>query len=141
PGLRALEKAAVRAGGGHNHRGNLADFVLVKDNHLIGVSIAEAVSRAVAQWPMRMVEVECDRLDQLREALAAGATGVLLDNMTPEAVAACVAEVGGRIPVEVSGGITLETVRAYAGAGVDFISVGALTASAPVFDIGLDIEP
>jgi len=140
PGLRALEKAAVRAGGGHNHRGNLSDFVLVKDNHLAGVSITEAVRRATAQWPMRMVEVECDRLDQVQEALTAGAGGVLLDNMTPVEVAACVAEVGGRISVEVSGGVTLDTVRAYAGAGPDFISVGALTASAPSFDIGLDIE-
>ncbi|MDP9402297.1 MAG: carboxylating nicotinate-nucleotide diphosphorylase [Actinomycetota bacterium] len=140
PGLRALEKAAVRAGGGHNHRGNLADFVLVKDNHLAGVSIGEAVRGARAKWPMRMVEVECDRLDQVSEALAAGAGAVLLDNMTPDAVATCVAEVGGRIPVEVSGGVTLHTVRAYAGAGADFISVGALTASAPAFDIGLDLE-
>lgn len=141
PGLRALEKAAVRAGGGHNHRGNLSDFVLVKDNHLAGISITEAVGRARAQWPMRMVEVECDRLEQVTEALAAGAGGVLLDNMAPEVVATCVAEVRGRIPTEVSGGVTLETVAAYAGTGVDFISVGALTASAPTFDIGLDVEP
>ncbi len=140
PGLRALEKAAVRAGGGRNHRGNLSDFVLVKDNHLAGVSITEAVRRATAAWPMRMVEVECDRLEQVQEAVAAGAGAVLLDNMAPEAVATCVAEVGGRIPVEVSGGVTLETVAAYAATGVDFISVGALTASAPAFDIGLDIE-
>ena len=140
PGLRALEKAAVRAGGGHNHRGNLSEFVLVKDNHLAGISITDAVHQALAQWPMRMVEVECDRLDQVQEALAAGAGGVLLDNMTPEAVAEAVAEIGGRLSVEVSGGITLGTARAYAQAGPDFISVGAITASAPAFDIGLDLE-
>lgn len=140
PGLRALEKAAVRAAGGHNHRGNLSDFVLVKDNHLAGTSITEAVHRAVAQWPMRMVEVECDRLEQVQEALAAGAGGVLLDNMEPEGVTACVAEVGGRISVEVSGGVTLDNVRSYADAGPDFISVGSITASAPAFDIGLDLE-
>lgn len=140
PGLRALEKAAVRAGGGHNHRGNLSEFVLVKDNHLAGISITDAVHRALAQWPMRMVEVECDRLEQVQEALAAGARGVLLDNMTPQEVAACVAEVGGRISVEVSGGVTLGTARTYAEAGPDFISVGAITASAPAFDIGLDLD-
>ncbi|HUR17576.1 MAG TPA: carboxylating nicotinate-nucleotide diphosphorylase [Acidimicrobiales bacterium] len=140
PGLRALEKAAVRAGGGHNHRGNLSEFVLVKDNHLAGVSITEAVQRATARWPMRMVEVECDRIEQVREALAAEAGGVLLDNMTPETVAACVTEVGGRVSVEVSGGVTLDTVRSYAEAGPDFISVGAITASAPALDIGLDLE-
>ena len=140
PGLRALEKAAVRAGGGHNHRGNLSDFVLVKDNHLAGTSITEAVRQAVAHWPMRMVEVECDRLEQVKEALAAGAGGVLLDNMTPEAVAVAVAKVGGCISVEVSGGVTLDTARAYAEAGPDFISVGAITASAPAFDIGLDLD-
>jgi len=140
PGLRALEKAAVRAGGGANHRGSLSEFVLVKDNHLAGLGITEAVRRAKQRWPARTVEVECDRQDQVDEALAAGATLVLLDNMTPEQVAACVAVVAGRVPVEVSGGVTLETVAAYAAAGADLISTSAITQSAPALDIGLDVD-
>jgi len=139
PGLRALEKAAVRAGGGRNHRGSLSEMVLVKDNHLAMVGITEAVRRARAAWPARTVEVECDRRDQVEEALEAGATMVLLDNMTPDEVAACVALVGGRIPVEVSGGVTLENVGAYAEAGADLISTSAITQSAPALDIGLDV--
>ena len=144
PGLRALEKAAVRAGGGHNHRANLSDAVLVKDNHLDGMSIAEAVGRALATWPGRMVEVECDRPEQVREACSAGAGAVLLDNMTPEEAARCVelaraAAPGGAVLVEVSGGVTVETAPAYAAAGIDVISVGALTHSAPVLDLGLDL--
>jgi nicotinate-nucleotide pyrophosphorylase (carboxylating) len=143
PGLRSLEKAAVRAGGGHNHRANLSDAVLVKDNHLVGLSITDAVHRARAAWPGRMVEVECDRLEQVSEACVAGASAVLLDNMTPDEVGRCVAEVrSGPAPatlVEVSGGVTLETVPAYAATGVDLISVGALTHSAPVLDLGLDL--
>ena len=140
PGLRALEKAAVRAGGGRNHRGSLSDFILVKDNHLAGLSIGEAVRRARLLWPARTVEVECDRPEQVEEALEAGATLVLLDNMSPDEVAGCVALVAGRIPVEVSGGVTLETVAAYAEAGADLISTSAITQSAPALDIGLDIE-
>ena len=140
PGLRALEKAAVRAGGGVNHRGSLSDAILVKDNHLAGLSIEDAVATAHARWPGVTCEVECDTLDQLKVALAAGADLVLLDNMDPETVAAAVALVGGRIPVEVSGRVTLDTVAAYAAAGADLISVGALTHSAPVLDIGLDLE-
>jgi len=150
PGLRALEKAAVRAGGGWNHRGSLSEAVLVKDNHLGGLSITEAVRRARQAWPGRMVEVECDRLDQVGEAVAAGATMVLLDNMTPDQVAACVrlvrAAAGAgpepstaRTLVEVSGGVTLETAPAFAAAGADFVSVGALTHSAPALDLGLDL--
>jgi nicotinate-nucleotide pyrophosphorylase (carboxylating) len=139
PGLRALEKAAVRAGGGVNHRGSLSEFVLVKDNHLAGMSITEAVHAAKARWPGRNVEVECDRLEQLEEALAAGATMVLLDNMTPAQVRTCVDVVSGRIPVEVSGGITLDTIAAYAKAGADLISTSAITQSAPAFDLGLDL--
>jgi nicotinate-nucleotide pyrophosphorylase (carboxylating) len=138
PGLRALEKAAVRAGGGVNHRANLSDGILLKDNHLGGVGIAEAVKQAAERWPGRVVEVECDSLDQVREALAAGAGMVLLDNMTSEQVRECVAVVDGRIPVEVSGGITLDNVAEYR--NVDYIAVGALTHSAPVLDIGLDLE-
>ena len=140
PGLRALEKAAVRAGGGRNHRASLSDAVLVKDNHLGGISIGEAVSRAKRMWPGRMVEVECDRIDQVRTAVAAGATMILLDNMSPDDVRACVREVAGRCLVEVSGNITLETVGSYADTGADYISSGALTHSAPQIDIGLDLD-
>ncbi len=140
PGLRALEKAAVRAGGGVNHRASLSDGILVKDNHLAGLSIEEAVGAARRAWPGRPVQVECDTPAQLKEALAAGAELVLLDNMSPDEVAGCVTEVGGAAIVEVSGGVTLETVAAYAAAGADLISVGALTHSAPVLDIGLDLR-
>jgi nicotinate-nucleotide pyrophosphorylase (carboxylating) len=144
PGLRSLEKAAVRAGGGANHRGNLSDWILLKDNHIALFGIADAVARARAMWPGRTVHVECDRLDQVHEALAAGADALLLDNMTPAQVTECVeaAATSTRRPlVEASGGITLDTVAAYAATGVDCISVGGLTNSAPVLDIGLDIDP
>jgi nicotinate-nucleotide pyrophosphorylase (carboxylating) len=139
PGLRALEKAAVRAGGGVNHRGSLSEFVLVKDNHLAGVSITDAVSAARHRWPGRNIEVECDRLDQVHEAVAAGATMVLLDNMTPDAVAEAVALIAGRVTIEVSGGVTLDTISAYAAAGADLISTSVITQSAPAFDLGLDL--
>jgi nicotinate-nucleotide pyrophosphorylase (carboxylating) len=147
PGLRSLEKAAVRAGGGANHRGNLSDWILLKDNHLALMGIAGAVRAARDRWPGRTVHVECDRSDQVWEALEAGADALLLDNMTPDEVRACVvmaeehtAKVGGRRPLlEVSGGVTLTTIAGYAGTGVDLISVGAITNSAPVLDIGLDI--
>jgi len=143
PGLRALEKAAVRAGGAFNHRGNLSEAVLVKDNHLGGLSIAEAVTRARQWWPGRMVEVECDRADQVTEAVKAGAAAVLLDNMSPAEVASCVALVratGPGVLVEVSGGVTLDSAPRYAAAGADLISVGAITHSAPVLDLGLDLD-
>ena len=147
PGLRTLEKAAVRAGGGANHRGNLSDWILLKDNHLALMGIAGAVAAARERWPARTVHVECDRLDQVLEALAAGADALLLDNMTPDEVRGCVTAAddhathpGGRRPLlEVSGGVTLDTIGAYSAAGVDLISVGAITNSAPVLDIGLDI--
>jgi len=142
PGLRSLEKAAVRAGGGANHRGNLSDWVLLKDNHLAVLGIADAVKRARERWPARTVHVECERIDQLRDAIAAGADAVLLDNMTPDEVAACVAEArtaDRHVLLEVSGGITLETIGAYAATGVDLISSSVITASAPNLDIGLDI--
>jgi nicotinate-nucleotide pyrophosphorylase (carboxylating) len=139
PGLRALEKAAVRAGGGVNHRGSLSDGILVKDNHLAGLTIEVAVSTAHQRWPGVPCQVECDSLDQVKEALVAGADLVLLDNMDPTAVAAAVAVVGGRIPVEVSGRVALEDVAGFAQAGADLISVGSLTHSAPVLDIGLDL--
>jgi len=144
PGLRSLEKAAVRAGGGANHRGNLSDWILLKDNHIALFGITEAVSRARTMWPARTVHVECDRLDQVHEALAAGADALLLDNMTPEQIAECVAiasQSARRPLLEASGGITLETVAAYSAAGVDCISIGGLTNSAAVIDIGLDIDP
>ncbi len=143
PGLRALEKAAVRAGGGHNHRGSLSEAVLVKDNHLGGVAIGDAVARARQQWPGRMVEVECDRVDQVVEAVAAGATVVMLDNMTPDGVAEAVGLVraaGSTALVEVSGGVTLATAPALAAAGADVLSVGALTHSAPVVDLAFDLR-
>lgn len=141
PGLRALEKAAVRAGGGRNHRGNLSEWVLFKDNHLTGMTIAEAVERARAQWPGRTIQLEADRIDQLREAVAAGADIVLLDNMSPDDVVACVELRGDaeRPLLEVSGGVTLANVAAYAATGVDLISSSALTQSAPSLDIGLDV--
>lgn len=139
PGLRAIEKAAVRAGGGHNHRESLSDAVLVKDNHLSALGPAAAVARARALWPGRMVEVECETLDQVAEAVTAGADRVMVDNMDPDGVRAAVALVAGRAEVEVSGGVTLATVADYAATGADFVSVGALTHSAPILDIGLDI--
>jgi len=145
PGLRALEKAAVRAGGGVNHRGSLSDMVLVKDNHLLGLGITDAVAAARATWPGRGVEVECERADQVREAVAAGADLVMLDNLTPDEVRDCVALVRSGAspdtPVEVSGGVTLERVAAYAAAGVELISASAITQSAPALDLGLDLEP
>ncbi|MHB1777688.1 MAG: carboxylating nicotinate-nucleotide diphosphorylase [Acidimicrobiales bacterium] len=144
PGLRALEKAAVRAGGGHNHRASLSDAVLLKDNHLGGLGIAEAVAAARRRWPGRLVEVECDRPAQVEEAAAAGAGAVLLDNMTPEQAAECAAlarraSPGGTVLVEVSGGIDLASAPRYAAAGVDLISVGALTHSVAALDLGLDL--
>ncbi|HWD54808.1 MAG TPA: carboxylating nicotinate-nucleotide diphosphorylase [Acidimicrobiales bacterium] len=143
PGLRLLEKAAVRAGGGTNHRIGLSDAVLVKDNHLAGTTITDAVVRARALWPGRMVEIECDALDQVAEAARAGSDAVLLDNMDPatvvEAVRVAHLEAPGPILTEVSGGVSLETIGAYAAAGPDRISVGALTHSAPVLDLGLDL--
>ncbi len=145
PGLRALEKAAVRAGGGCNHRGNLSDMVLIKDNHLVGLDIATAVTRARDRWPGRGVEVECEQLDQVEAAIAAGADLVMLDNLIPDTVRDCVAAVraGPRpdTPVEVSGGITLDTVAAYASAGADLISTSVITQSAPALDLGLDLDP
>ena len=142
PGLRSLEKAAVRAGGGYNHRGNLSEAVLVKDNHLGGATITDAVDRARHQWPGRMVEVECDRVEQVAEALAVGATVVMLDNMAPDQVATCVAMArasGTGALIEVSGGVTLESAPLMAAAGADLVSVGALTHSAPVLDLGFDL--
>jgi len=143
PGLRALEKYAVRCGGGANHRFGLDDAVLIKDNHLVaagGVQPAIARARAAAG---HLVKIECEvqTIDQLEQALAAGADVILLDNMTPAELALAVLRIGGRAIAEASGGITLETVRAVAESGVDLISVGWITHSAPTLDVALDFDP
>lgn len=140
PGLRVLEKAAVRAGGGDNHRAGLSEWVMLKDNHLASITIAEGVAGARRRWPGRAVYVECDRIEQVDEALAAGVDALLLDNMSPSEVRACVDRATGHgCLLEVSGGITLETVAEYAATGVDFVSVGRFTNSAPALDIALDM--
>jgi nicotinate-nucleotide pyrophosphorylase (carboxylating) len=143
PGLRVLEKAAVQAGGGTTYRIGLSDALLVKDNHLAGTSIADAVERARALWPGKMVEIECDTLDQVAQAARAGADVVLLDNMDPgmvvEAIAVAHLDAPGPILTEASGNVTLANIGAYAAAGPDRISIGALTHSAPVLDLGLDL--
>jgi nicotinate-nucleotide pyrophosphorylase (carboxylating) len=147
PGLRALEKAAVRAGGGRNHRGNLSDWVMLKDNHLTSLGIAAGVAHARDLWPGRTIHVECERSEQVLEAVRAGADAILLDNMTPEQITECVglvndAGLGQRRPLlEISGGVTIENAASYARTGADMISSGSLTNSAPVLDIGLDIRP
>jgi nicotinate-nucleotide pyrophosphorylase (carboxylating) len=148
PGLRSLEKAAVRAGGGVNHRGNLSDWVLLKDNHLTNLGIDDAVAKARQMWPARTVHVECDNRAQVERALAAGADALLLDNMSTDDVRQCVeladrhaaAQSSRRPLLEVSGNVTLQTVAGYAAVGVDCISSSALTQSAPALDIGLDIH-
>lgn len=145
PGLRSLEKAAVRAGGARNHRGNLSDWIMLKDNHLMGLSIADGVALAKERWPARTVHVEVDRLDQIEAAVQAQADAILLDNMSPdvlrEAVALVAQLVGeGRRPLlEASGGIDLTTIDAISQTGVDMISTSKLSFGAPTLDIGLDI--
>jgi nicotinate-nucleotide pyrophosphorylase (carboxylating) len=138
PGLRLLEKFAVRMGGGTNHRMSLADAPMVKDNHIAAAGGVTAAVAAVKRAGLANITVEVDRLDQIEEAIAAGADRLLLDNMGPETLRRAVALVGGRVPTEASGGVTLETIRAIAETGVDFISVGRLTQSAPAADIGMD---
>jgi nicotinate-nucleotide pyrophosphorylase (carboxylating) len=143
PGLRQLEKYAVRAGGGTNHRMNLSTGVLIKDNHLAAVDgdIAKAVSRARAiAAPGVKIEVECDRPEQVERAVAAGADVIMLDNMTPDLMHECVRLVNGRAILEASGGVNLSSVRRIAETGVDWISVGALTHSAPSLDLALDFD-
>jgi nicotinate-nucleotide pyrophosphorylase (carboxylating) len=146
PGWRALEKYAVRCGGGHNHRKGLFDQVLIKDNHLAALqgvrpnAIAVAVQRARARFPGLVIEVEADTLEQVEQAVTAGADIILLDNMPPAQLRAAVRRVAGRAQTEASGGVSLQTVRRIAETGVDFISVGALTHSAPAVDLGLDFE-
>jgi nicotinate-nucleotide pyrophosphorylase (carboxylating) len=143
PGLRVLEKAAVRAGGGVNHRMSLSDMVLVKDNHLAELGVRDAVDRARELWPEHRVEVECDRVEQVEAAIDAGADVVMLDNMTPEGARACVEHVRAstrpRTAIEISGGITLDTLDAYAATGADACSTSAITQSAPALDISLDL--
>jgi nicotinate-nucleotide pyrophosphorylase (carboxylating) len=143
PGQRALEKFAVRCGGGVNHRFGLFDAVLIKDNHIVAAGgVGAALQRARAHaGHMVKVEIEVTSLDELDDALQLDPDAVLLDNMPPELLKAAVAEVAGRVVTEASGGVNLETVRAIAETGVDHISVGALTHSAPVLDIGLDFDP
>lgn len=142
PGLRVLEKAAVRAGGGGNHRFGLDDGVLIKDNHIRAAGgVARAVELARNQAPHGLVvEIEVTDLRELDEALGAGAEAVLLDNMSPEVVREAVLRAGGKATLEASGGINLDNVRAFAEAGVDLISVGALTHSAGSVDIALEVE-
>ncbi|MDE0545741.1 carboxylating nicotinate-nucleotide diphosphorylase [Microbacterium sp. C7(2022)] len=146
PGLRAFERAAVRAGGGRNHRYSLSDAVMAKDNHLAiltrgGASITDALAAAMERLPHTShLEVEVDRLDQIEPVLAAGIGTIMLDNFSLEDLRAGVAQVAGRATVEASGGVSLDTVRAIAETGVDVISVGALTHSARALDLGLDIR-
>ena len=139
PGLRLLEKYAARMGGAQNHRMRLDDGVLIKDNHVaVCGGVAEAVRSAKAADTGLQVQVEVDRIDQIEPALAAGADRLLLDNMPPPVLREAVALVARRVPLEASGGVNLETVRAIAETGVDFISLGRITQSAPAVDIGLD---
>ena len=139
PGLRVLDKYASRMGGAENHRMRLDDGVLIKDNHVaVCGGVAEAVSRAKAAGTGLQVQVEVDRIEQIEPALAAGADRLLLDNMDPAKLRQAVKLVGGRVPLEASGGVTLDTIRFLAETGVDYISVGRITQSAPAVDIGLD---
>ena len=141
PGLRHLEKYATRMGGAANHRMGLWDAAMIKDNHvLVAGNVGEAVRRAV-EAGVREIICEVDRIDQIEPALQAGATRLLLDNMEPDTLREAVGIVAGRVPTEASGGINLQTIRAKAATGVDFVSVGRLTQSAPAADIGLDFTP
>lgn len=140
PGLRALEKYAVRCGGGVNHRMSLGDAALIKDNHVAAAGSVTAAFEAVrAMAPDLPIEVECDTLDQVAEAIEAGAALILLDNFSVERMRAAVELVAGRAFLEASGGLRLEHASAVAATGVDFLSIGALTHSAPALDIGLDL--
>lgn len=146
PGLRAIERQAVRDGGGHNHRFSLSDAVMAKDNHLAvltasGISVTEALLSLRAQLSHTThLEVEVDRIDQIEAVLAAGVDTIMLDNFTPEQLREGVALVAGRAIVEASGGVNLSTVRAIAESGVDVISVGAITHSVRALDLGLDVR-
>jgi nicotinate-nucleotide pyrophosphorylase (carboxylating) len=142
PGLRALEKAAVRAGGGHSHRFGLFDMVLIKENHAAAAGgVGAAVRQAREEFPELPLEVECRGSAEVAEALEAGARRILLDNMEPDQLRAAIEQVSGRAELEASGRITLETVREKAVAGLDWISIGALTHSAPALDLSLILDP
>jgi nicotinate-nucleotide pyrophosphorylase (carboxylating) len=142
PGMRELEKAAVRAGGGTNHRTGLYDAILIKENHVAAAGgIAQAIERVRSAYPDLPLEVEVRNPDEIAQALEAGAPRLLLDNMDPARLRAAVEQVAGRAELEASGGITLETVRDHAVEGLHFISVGALTHSAPALDLSLILEP
>ncbi len=141
PGLRVLEKYATRTGGARNHRMGLWDAAMIKDNHvLVAGGVGEAVRRARYAGVAEII-CEVDRLDQIEPALAAGATRLLLDNMAPATLMEAVALVAGRVPTEASGGVRLDTIAEIAASGVDYVSVGRLTQSAPAADIGLDFTP
>jgi nicotinate-nucleotide pyrophosphorylase (carboxylating) len=141
PGLRELEKFAVRIGGGVNHRMSLSDAALIKDNHVVAAGGVKQAFDAVRQkYPNLPLEVEVDSLEQLKEVVDAGAELVLLDNMSLEQCRAAVTIAAGRTKLEASGNLTLENSKAYAKTGVNYLAVGALTHSAPVFDIGLDLR-
>ncbi|OFX17906.1 MAG: nicotinate-nucleotide diphosphorylase (carboxylating), partial [Armatimonadetes bacterium RBG_16_58_9] len=143
PGLRVLEKYAVRVGGGFNHRFGLSDGILIKDNHIAaagGIGAAVSAARKSAPHTLR-IEVEVDSVNQIDEAIESGADALLLDNMSPALLTQAVELVAGRALIEASGGVTLDNARAIAEAGVDLISVGALTHSAPALDISLDLKP
>jgi nicotinate-nucleotide pyrophosphorylase (carboxylating) len=139
PGLRAIEKYAAKVGGARNHRMRLDDGILIKDNHIAAAgSIVEAVKAAKAANTGLEVQVEVDGIEQIEPALMAGADRLLCDNMSPAKLKEAVALVGGRVPIEASGGVRLDTIREIASTGVDFVSVGRITQSAPAADIGLD---
>jgi nicotinate-nucleotide pyrophosphorylase (carboxylating) len=141
PGMRLLEKAAVVAGGGVNHRLSLSDAALIKDNHIAAAGgVTAAFSKVRAAFPDAFIEIEVDSLEQLKEVATQGPDLVLLDNMTPDQCKEAVAFVAGRFKLEASGGISLESAMAYAQSGVDYLAIGALTHSAPVLDIGLDLK-
>ncbi len=147
PGLRALEKAAVAAGGGKNHRFGLNDAILIKDNHLVCISIAEAVKNGKEKYPDLFIEVECETIEQVLEAVSAGVDAVLLDNMSADEIRSCIQLVdkaaeksSKRCLTEASGGINLENILSIAKTGVDRISTGAITKSAPALDFSLDIS-
>ena len=149
PGYRSMQKAAVRAGGASNHRGSLSDWLMLKDNHLVGLTITEAVRRGRSLWPGRAIHVEAEREDQMVEALEADAEIILLDNFSPADLIDLVAKADAwatkagrkRSLLEASGGITLDTLEGYASTGVDLLSSGSITNSARVLDIGLDVVP
>jgi nicotinate-nucleotide pyrophosphorylase (carboxylating) len=141
PGMRLLEKAAVVAGGGANHRLSLSDAALIKDNHIAAAGgVSAAFSKVRAAFPDAFIEIEVDSLEQLKEVATRNPDLVLLDNMTPAQCKEAVAFVAGRFKLEASGGISLESAKAYAESGVDYLAIGALTHSAPVLDIGLDMK-